>query len=47
VQPAFIIEVMQLQQASIIAQHDGSPLVHVRQTPSSVASHLHIAIVRL
>jgi hypothetical protein len=47
VQPAFIIEVMHAQHASIIAQHDGSPLVHVTQTPSSVGSHLHIAMTRL
>jgi hypothetical protein len=46
-QPAFIIDVMQAQHASIIAQQDGSPLVHVRQMPSSVGSHLHIAMVRL
>ena len=47
VQPDFIIEVMHAQQASIIAQQDGSPLVQVMQTPSSVGSHLQIAIVRL
>jgi len=47
VQPAFIIDVMHAQQASIIAQQDASPLVHVRQIPSSVGSHLHIAMVRL
>jgi hypothetical protein len=47
VQPAFIIEVIHAQQASIIAQHEGSPLVHVMQMPSSVGSHLHIAIVKL
>ena len=47
VQPDFIIEVMHAQQASIIAQHDGSPLVQVMQTPSSVGSHLHMAIVKL
>ena len=38
VQPDFIIDVMQAQHASIIAQHDGSPLVQVTQTPSSVGS---------
>jgi hypothetical protein len=47
VQPALIIEVMHAQQASIIAQHAGSPLVHVTHTPSSVGSHLHIAMIRL
>jgi hypothetical protein len=47
VQPAFIIEVMQAQQASIIALQDESPLVQVTQTPSSVGSHLHMAMVRL
>ena len=47
VQPDFIIEVIHAQHASIIAQHDGSPLVQVTQTPSSVGSHLHIAITRL
>ena len=47
VQPDFIIEVMQAQHASIIAQQDGSPLVQVTQTPSSVGSHLHIAMIRL
>ncbi len=47
VQPDFIIDVIQAQQASIIAQQDGSPLVHVMQTPSSVGSHLHRAIVKL
>ncbi len=47
VQPSVIIEVIQAQQASIIAQHVGSPLVQVMQTPSSVGTHLHIAIVKL
>jgi hypothetical protein len=47
VQPDFIIEVIHAQHASIIAQQDGSPLVQVTQTPSSVGSHLHIAITRL
>jgi hypothetical protein len=47
VQPDFIIEVMHAQQASIIAQQAGSPLVQVMQTPSSVGSHLHMAIVKL
>jgi hypothetical protein len=35
------------QQASIIAQHAGSPLVQVIDTPSSVGSHLHRPIVKL
>jgi hypothetical protein len=39
-QPAFIIDVIEAQQASIMAQQAGSPLVHVMQTPSSVGSHL-------
>jgi hypothetical protein len=47
VQPDFVIPDRQAQQASIIAQHAGSPLVHVMQTPSSVASHLQRPIVRL
>jgi hypothetical protein len=47
VQPAFIIPAMQAQQASIMAQHAGSPLVQVMQTPSSVGSHLHRPIVKL
>jgi hypothetical protein len=47
VQPDFIIEVMQAQHDSIMAQQEGSPLVQVTQTPSSVGSHLHIAITRL
>ena len=47
VQPAFIIAVIEAQQASIIAQQDGSPLVQVMQTPSSVGSHLQCAIVML
>jgi hypothetical protein len=47
VQPAFIIAVMHAQHASIIAQQDGSPLVQVTHTPSSVGSHLHMAMTRL
>jgi hypothetical protein len=47
VQPDFIIAVMHAQHASIMAQHAGSPLVQVMQTPSAVASNLHIPIVRL
>jgi hypothetical protein len=46
-QSAFIIDVIEAQQASIIAQHAGSPLVHVMQTPSSVGSHLQWAIIML
>ena len=45
--PAFIMAVIEAQQASIIAQHDGSPLVQVMQTPSSVGSHLQWAIIML
>jgi hypothetical protein len=47
VQPAFIIAAMQSQQAWIMAQQAGSPLVQVSVTPLSVISHLHIPIVRL
>jgi len=47
VQPAFIIAVIQAQQAWIIAELAGSPLVHVMQTPSSVASHLQWHMVIL
>jgi hypothetical protein len=47
VQPDFIIAVMHKQQASIMAEHAGSPLVHVMQTPSSVASNLDRPMVRL
>ena len=39
--------VMQSQQAWIIAQQAGSPLVQVMQTPSLVGSHLHMPIVML
>src|SRR5438105_1024796 len=46
-QPACIIAVMQSQEAWIIWQHLGSPLVHVTLQPLSVVSHLHIPIVRL
>jgi hypothetical protein len=46
-QSAFIMDVIEAQQASIIAQHAGSPLVHVMQTPSSVGSHLQWAIIIL
>jgi hypothetical protein len=47
VQPDFIIAVMQAQQASIMAEHAGSPLVQVMETPSSVASNLQRPMVRL
>jgi hypothetical protein len=47
VQPAFIIAVIQAQQAWIIAELAGSPLVHVMQTPSSVDSHLQWHMVIL
>jgi hypothetical protein len=47
VQPDFIIADRHAQHASIIAQHAGSPLVHVIATPSSVGSHLHRPIVKL
>jgi hypothetical protein len=46
-QPAFIMAVMQSQQAWIMAQQALSPLVQVMRTPISVASHRHMAIVRL
>jgi hypothetical protein len=46
-QPAFIMPVMEAQQASIMAQQAGSPLVQVMQTPSSVGSHLQWAIIML
>jgi len=38
---------MQSQQAWIISQHFGSPLVQVMVTPSLVISQVHIPIVRL
>jgi hypothetical protein len=47
VQPAFIMAVIEAQQASIIAAQAGSPLVHVAQTPSSVGSHWQRAMVML
>jgi hypothetical protein len=47
VQPAFIIIVMQSQQAWIISQQRASPLVQVTQQPSLVISTLHMPIVRL
>ena len=47
VQPAFIMAVMQSQQAWIMSQQALSPLVQVMQQPSSVISHLHMPMVRL
>jgi len=47
VQPAFIMPVMQSQQAWIMSQQALSPLVQVMQTPSSVISHLHMPIIML
>ena len=47
VQPGIIMLVMQSQQAWIIEQHSGSPLVQVMQTPSPVISHLHMPIIML
>ena len=40
-QPAFIMAVMQSQQAWIISAHLASPLVQVMTQPSLVMSHLH------
>jgi hypothetical protein len=47
VQPAFIIAVMQSQQAWIMAAQALSPLVQMMVTPCSVGSHLHMPIIRL
>jgi hypothetical protein len=47
VQPDFIMAAQQSQHAWIMAQHSLSPLVQVMQTPISVASHLHMPIIRL
>jgi len=47
VQPSLSMQAMHSQQALIISQHLGSPLVHVMQTPSLVISHLHMPMVRL
>lgn len=47
VQPEPIIAMQQSQQAWIMAQQSGSPLVQVMETPISVASHLHMPIMRL
>jgi hypothetical protein len=46
-QPAAHMEAMQSQQAWIIEQQAGSPLVQVMHTPSSVISHLHMPIIML
>jgi hypothetical protein len=46
-QPAFIIAVMQSQQAWIISAHLASPLVQVMTQPVLVISHLHMHIVML
>ena len=46
-QPAFMQPMRQSQHAWIMSQHALSPLVQVRQQPSAVISHLHIAIVML
>jgi hypothetical protein len=47
VQPSLSMQAMHSQQAWIISQHLGSPLVQVMQTPSLVISHLHMPMVRL
>jgi hypothetical protein len=47
VQPAFIMVLMQSQQAWIISAHLASPLVHVMTQPSLVMSHLHMPMTRL
>jgi hypothetical protein len=46
-QPALSMQVMQSQQAWIMASQLLSPLVQVTQTPVGVISHLHMPIVRL
>jgi hypothetical protein len=47
VQPDLIMADMHSQQAWIIEQQALSPLVQVRQMPSSVISHLHMPMTRL
>jgi hypothetical protein len=47
VQPSLSMQARHSQQAWIISQHLGSPLVQVMQTPSLVISHLHMPMVRL
>ncbi len=46
-EPDFIIDAQHSQHAWIMAQQALSPLVQVMQTPMSVASHLHMPIMRL
>jgi hypothetical protein len=46
-QPALVMADMQSQQAWIMVQQAGSPLVQVMQTPSLVGSHLHMPMARL
>jgi hypothetical protein len=45
--PDSVMAHMQSQQAWIMVQQAGSPLVHVMQTPSLVGSHLHMPMARL
>jgi hypothetical protein len=45
--PAFIMDVIEAQQASIMAVQAGSPLAQLMQTPSSVGSHLQPAVIML
>jgi len=47
VQPALHMAIMQSQQAWIMAQQAGSPLVQVMQMPLSIISHRHMPIIRL
>jgi hypothetical protein len=47
VQPSLSMVAMQSQQAWIISQHFGSPLVQVMTHPLSIISHLHRPMVRL
>jgi hypothetical protein len=47
VQPCFIMAAQHSQHAWIMAAQALSPLVQVTQTPISVASHLHMPIIRL
>jgi len=47
VQPRSQQQAMHSQQAWIISQHCGSPLVQVMQKPLSVISNLHMPIVKL
>jgi hypothetical protein len=43
--PAFIIAIIQSQQAWIILQQSASPLIHVIFTPPSIISHLVVPII--